>query len=142
MFESFEKLVVWQKAHALMLFVHHQVVLLLPPEEKWDLAAQVRRSGKSVTSNLAEGHGRYYYRDAIRFMYIARGSLSETEKHLIDAKDLAYISESTYLQGRELAGEVHRLMNGYIDYLKRQQPGKDEPGHEINPCPVPAEQDC
>ena len=138
MIETFEKLVVWQKAHALMLFVHRQVVPLLPPEEKWDLASQVCRSSKSVTSNIAEGHGRYYYRDTIRFLYISRGSLSETENHLIAAKDLLYIPESLYRDGRELAGDVHCLLNGYIDYLKRQQPGRDEPGHEINPCPSPA----
>jgi four helix bundle protein len=129
--ETFEKLLVWQKAHALMLFVHRAVVPCLPPEEKWDLTSQIRRSSKSVTANIAEGHGRYYYRDMIRFLYLARGSLSETEKHLIDAKDLEYIPVQLYQQGREMAGEVHRLINGYIDYLKRQRPGSNEPGHDI-----------
>jgi hypothetical protein len=34
--------------------------------------------------------------------------------------------------GRDLAGEAQRLLNGYIDYLKREKPGKDEPGIDIN----------
>ena len=132
MAEVFESLQVWQKAHALMLFVYREVVSHLPPEEKWDLADQIRRSSKSDGANIAEGHGRYYYRDRVRFCYNARGSLSETENHLRAARDLGYITEQTYRQARDLASETQRLLNGYIDYLKRDQPGKNEPGHDIN----------
>ncbi len=130
--ESFESLKVWQKAHELMLFVHREVVPLLAKEEKWDLADQIRRSSKSVGANIAEGYGRFYYKDRIRFCYNARGSLTETENHLIDARHLDYIPQQTYQQGREMAGEAQRLLNGYIDYLKRERPGKDEPGFDIN----------
>jgi four helix bundle protein len=130
--ESFENLKVWQKAHELMLFVHREVVPLLPREEKWDLADQIRRSSKSVGANIAEGYGRFYYKDRVRFCYNARGSLSETEHHLIDARHLEYISPALYQKGRDLAAEAQRLLNGYIDYLKREKPGKDEPGSDIN----------
>ncbi len=130
--ESFENLKVWQKAHELMLFVHCEVVPLLPRDEKWDLADQTRRSSKSVGANIAEGYGRFYYKDRVRFCYNARGSLSETENHLIDARHLEYISPSIYQKGRDLASEAQRLLNGYIDYLKREKPGKDEPGIDIN----------
>jgi four helix bundle protein len=137
MAEGFEGLAVWQKAHELMLFVHCQVVPCLPREEKWNLADQIRRSSKSVGANIAEGHGRFYYRDNVRFCYNARGSLSETEHHLIDALDLAYIPQDIYQQGQSLASETQRLLNGYISYLKRQKPGQNEPGHDIHvdrPC--------
>jgi len=131
MAEGFEKLVVWQKAHALMLFVHREVVPSLPPEEKWDLANQIRRSSKSIKANIAEGHGRFYFRDNMRFCYNARGSLAETENHLVDARDLGYISSETYACARGLTLEVYRLLNGYIKYLKSQKPGASEPGHDI-----------
>jgi four helix bundle protein len=72
--ESFEGLKVWQKAHELMLFVHQEIALLLPKDEKWDLADQIRRSSKSVGANIAEGYGRFYYKDRVRFCYNARGS--------------------------------------------------------------------
>jgi len=130
--EGFESLTVWQKAHELMLFVHREVVPRFPPEEKWDLAIQIRRSSKSVGANIAEGHGRFYYRDNVRFCYNARGSLSETENHLVDARDLAYIPQEIYQRGRALTSETQRLLNGYIGYLKRQKPGEHEPGHDIN----------
>jgi four helix bundle protein len=132
MAEGFEGLEVWQKAHALMLFVHREIVPCLPRDEKWNLADQIRRSSKSVGANIAEGHGRFYYRDNVRFCYNARGSLSETENHLVDAHDLTYISDDVYQRGRALAAETHRLLNGYIAYLKRRKPGQAEPGHDVN----------
>ncbi len=115
-----------------MLFVHREVVPHLPPEEKWNLADQIRRSCKSVGANIAEGHGRYYYRDRMRFCYNARGSLSETENHLRVARELGYISEQIYRQARDRAGEAQRLLNGYIHYLRREIPGKNEAGHDVN----------
>jgi four helix bundle protein len=132
MSEGFEKLLVWQKAHALMLFVHKEIRPHLPKDEKWDLADQICRSSKSVGANIAEGHGRFYYKDRVRFCYNARGSLSETENHLIAAKDLGYIPVPLYQQGRDMAAETQRLLNGFIEYLKREKPGKDEPGIDIN----------
>lgn len=131
MAKGFEELIVWQKAHALMLFIHRRIVPLLPPEEKWDLCSQIRRSSKSVKSNIVEGHGRYYFRDSARFCYNARGSLSETENHLIDAHDLQYVPSEVYNEARSLAAEVQRLLNGYIQYLKQQKPGQHEPGNDI-----------
>jgi four helix bundle protein len=131
MAEGFENLQVWQKAHALMLFVHREVVAKFPKDEKWDLADQIRRSSKSVGANIAEGYARFYYKDRVRFCYNARGSLAETENHLITARDLTYITPEIYVQSRDMADETYRLLNGYITYLKREQPGKDEPGHDI-----------
>ena len=46
--QSFERLTTWQKAHHLMLDVHEKLIPLLPKEEKYDLADQLRRSSKSV----------------------------------------------------------------------------------------------
>jgi four helix bundle protein len=57
--QSFEKLKVWQKAHQLMLDIHHRLLPTLPKEEKYGLVDQLRRSSKSVGANIAEGAGRY-----------------------------------------------------------------------------------
>lgn len=130
---SFESLEVWQKTHELMLFVHREVVPRLPPEEKWDLTLQIRKSAKSSDANIAEGHGRFYFQDNVRFCYNARGSLDETISHLITARDLGYIPLDIYGQGRQLADAAARLMNGYIAYLKRRKVGIDEPGAAIHP---------
>lgn len=131
--KGFEALEVWQKAHELNLFIHKEVVSKLPPEEKWDLIHQIRRSSKSIAANIAEGHGRYYYGDNVRFCYNARGSLAETIDHLIDARDLGYIGLDLYGQARRLADTTYRLLNGYIAYLKRSKIGASEPGANIHP---------
>ncbi len=130
---SFESLDVWKKARELMLFIHREIVPKLPVEEKWDLVSQIRRSSKSVGANIAEGHGRFYFLDNVRFCYNARGSLAETINHLLDAKDLGYISPKLYQEARDMADSVFRLLNGYIAYLKRRKYGADEPGANIHP---------
>jgi len=128
---GFEGLEVWQKARQLMVAVHKRVVPLLPPEEKWGLAHQIRSSSKSVMANIAEGYGRYYYQDNVRFCYNARGSLDETINHLITALDLGYIPQSLYEELRALADETRRLLNGYVGYLKRRRQGEKEPGSNL-----------
>jgi four helix bundle protein len=120
--------VAWQKARELAIFVHQQIVPALPLEEKWDLASQIRRSSKSVMANIAEGHGRYYYQETIRFCYIARGSLEETYSHLIMGHDLGYISDPLFHQAVDLTQEALRVLSGYIAYLKRSKRGGDLPG--------------
>jgi four helix bundle protein len=134
---GFEGLEVWQKARQLMVAVHKQVVPLLPPEEKWGLASQIRRSSKSVMANIAEGYGRYYYQDNVRLCYIARGSLDETISHLITALDLDYIPNTLYDDLRALADETRRLLNGYINFLKRRKQGENEPGSHISAREIP-----
>jgi hypothetical protein len=67
--------------------------------------------------------------------------LSETENHLVTANDLGYIAGPLYRRGRELRAEVDRLLDGYIDFLKRHKPGITEPGHDINVGPLLSETD-
>lgn len=131
MAEGLEGLAVWRKAHELMLFIHHEIVPQLPHNEKWDLADQIRRSSKSVAANIAEGYGRFYYQDNVRFCYNARGSLVETINHLIAARDLNYIPVEVYQTGRSIADDNYRLLNGYIAYLKKSKNGENEPGSKI-----------
>jgi len=120
-----EKLLAWQKARELMLFVHQQVIPLLPADEKWDLKDQIRRSSKSAMANIAEGHGRFYYQETVHFCYIARGSLEETFSHLITAHDLSYISDSLFSHGDAIVHEALQMLNGYIAYLKKTKQGGD-----------------
>ncbi|RPJ28547.1 MAG: four helix bundle protein [Chloroflexi bacterium] len=136
--QSFEKLTTWKKAHQLMLDVHKKLIPLFPKEEKFGLADQIRRSSKSVPANIAEGSGRFYYMDNVRFCYNARGSLDETLSHLIAARDLEYCPISLYEDLRSQIEEIRRLLNGYITWLKAKKVGENEPGaklviHEVSP---------
>jgi four helix bundle protein len=129
--QGFEKLKTWQKAHQLMLEIHKKLIPLLPREEKYDLADQLRRSSKSVPANIAEGAGRFYYMDNVRFCYNARGSLDETLNHLIAARDLGYCPAPLYQDLRGHIEEIRRLLNGYVAWLKAKKIGENEPGAKL-----------
>ena len=133
--KGFESLKVWQKAHGLMLDVHKRLIPLIlkaSSDERFDLASQIRRSSKSISANIAEGYGRFYYGDNVRFCYNARGSLDETINHLIVASDLEYCSKALYVDLRSQADEVRRMLNGYIDWLKEKKIGEKEPGASLH----------
>ena len=103
----------------------YRVVSLLPPEEKYNLADQLRRAATSIILNIAEGYGRFHYLDSLRFYYISRGSMMETLSGLIACDDLKY-TKGEIDQQRELLHSTLRSLNGYIRYVRGQQQGKLE----------------
>ena len=123
-----EKLDVWCKARDLAVRVNQEMLQLLPPEEKWALNQQIRRSSQSIPANIAEGHGRFYFQDNVRFCYIARGSLEETLSHIVYAYKVGYISEILYKSFSVDGENLNRLINGYIGFLKKSKQGANEPG--------------
>lgn len=101
---------------------------MLPPEEKWNLNQQLRRSSLSISANIAEGYGRFYYQDNVRFCYSARGSLEETLSHLIFAFESGFVPEELYKELEQEGEEIDKMLNGYIGYLKKSKKGANEPG--------------
>jgi len=133
-----EKLDVWCQARDFAVRVNKEILPLLPPEEKWSLNQQFRRSSQSVPANIAEGHGRFYFQENVRFCYIARGSLEETLSHIVYAQKVGYIPETLYKSFAVDGENLNRLINGYIGFLKRSKQGANEPGanysvREISP---------
>jgi four helix bundle protein len=126
--KSLESLEAWRKSKEFSLRIYREVLLLLPPEEKWNLNQQLRRSSLSIPANLAEGYGRFYYQDNIRFCYIARGSLEETLSHLVIAQEMKFIPKPLFDSLEQDGEKLTQLINGYINYLKRSKQGQNEPG--------------
>ncbi len=126
--QGLETLEAWRKSKSFAVKVYKEILPLLPQEEKWNLNQQIRRSASSIPANIAEGHGRFYYQENIRFCYIARGSLTETHNHIALASELGYIPQEKYNEIRKLVEELIRIINGYIAYLKRSKIGANEPG--------------
>ncbi len=117
-FQSFTQLEVWQKSRILKKEIM-ELTYSFPPHEKYRLSDQLIRSTRSINSNISEGHGRYTFKDQIHFCIQARGSLSETYNHLIDAFDCNYISKHQLVYFKSLIDEIGGLLNGYISYLRR-----------------------
>ena len=123
-----ETLQVWQRAMAFAVKVCRQVLPSLPSQEKWSLVNQLRRSVQSIPANIAEGYGRFYYQESIRFCYIARGSLEETFSHITLAHCLTYLDDETFQSLANEIQEIRRMLNGYISFLKTSKRGAAEPG--------------
>ena len=68
-----------------------ELVKDFPKEEKFRLTDQMTRSSRSVTANIAEGHGRFHFQENIQYCRQARGSLIETFNHLTVALDDGYL---------------------------------------------------
>lgn len=122
--ENFENLECWQTCYRLKIFVRKGILSKLPKTERFELYSQLLRASRSATANIAEGWGRYHYRDSIKFFLNARGSVSEVIDHGIEAKDWDYISEEELKEIKEQANSCLRLINGYIKHLRKQMDEK------------------
>ncbi len=114
--KDFHELKVWQKAHQLTLAVY-QITAPFPREELYGLTSQLRRSCSSIPANLAEGCGRNGDAEFARFCFIAMGSASELEYHLLLARDLNLIKPNDYEDLAHRAIEVKRMLTALIQKL-------------------------
>ena len=119
--QTFEDLECWKQCRLLRLFVAKEVVPQLPREERHRLGDQVLRAARSTTANIAEGYGRFLYLDNAKFCSNVRGSCHEVLDHLITANDEDLISAELLQRGRDLTGTAVRLLNGYMNYLKKAE---------------------
>ena len=117
----------------------YRLIKQLPQEEKYCLGNQMRRAAVSVTNNIAEGHGRFYFQDNVRFCYIARGSLEETLSHINYAFKVAYLTDTFYKNLAADGENLNRLINGYIGFLKKSKQGANEPGANYAIREVPSD---
>jgi four helix bundle protein len=108
--QDFRNLKVWEKAHALTLGVYRNTKDF-PNDERFGLTSQLRRACASIAANLAEGCARNGDVEFARFTNIALGSASETDYHLLLARDLGYLDKPAYVPLFEQIAEVKRMLN-------------------------------
>jgi four helix bundle protein len=107
---SFRDLTVWRKAIALGETAY-ALTILLPRDQQYELASQIRRAAASVPANIAEGHNRNARRAYANHVAIALGSLAELESHVELANRLDLVDPA---QARKLlaqADEVNRMLH-------------------------------
>jgi four helix bundle protein len=117
---GFENLDVYKAAREYRKRVY-KLIALLPKEETYAPGAQMRRAAISITSNIAEGHGRYNWQDNTRFCRMARGSVAETVDGINMCLDQEYASKEHLENLKQDAERLLKLLNGYIRYLQKQR---------------------
>jgi len=86
-----EDLEAWQEARKLCKGVYH-ITNFYPNNEKYNLIKHLKESTRGVMGNIAEGFGRYFYKESMRFYDIAAGCLEEVRSDIYLSFDAKYIS--------------------------------------------------
>lgn len=115
--KCFTGLIVWEKAHKLVLNVYCNT-RHFPDDERFGLIAQLRRSSSSICANIAEGYKKST-KEFVRYLAIAEGSLEESKYHLILSKDLNYLNEVHFVELYKQCEEIGRMLNSLMQSLDR-----------------------
>ncbi len=113
--KEFRDLVMWQKAHGLVLCIYG-LSRTFPKHELYGLTSQIRRAAVSVPANIAEGFKKRTVAEKIRYLNISQGSLEECRYFLILIEDLGYAETKDALKKLE---EVSKILESYIRGTKR-----------------------
>ena len=116
---SYKDLRVWKKAVDLAVRCYAESADF-PRHETVGLRGQLRRAAVSIGANIAEGHGRFYTREFIKFASNASGSLAELETHVIVAQRLGYLDDRKMEDLLSEAAEVGRMLGGLLKSLRQR----------------------
>jgi four helix bundle protein len=108
-----KKLKAWQLAMDIVIDIY-KITARFPADEKFGLVSQMRRSGVSVPSNIAEGAGRNTKKEFVNFLHIAQGSLSELDTQLELARRLEFVDKITWKKLDDKLIEEDKVLSGLI----------------------------
>ncbi len=114
---SHQRLDAWKVSMDLVTEVYREMQRF-PKHEQYGLCSQIRRAAVSIPANIAEGAGRESKKEYLRFLAIARGSLSELETELEIAKRLEYLDLDA--NAGKLLDRSSYLLNGLIKHIRAQ----------------------
>jgi four helix bundle protein len=114
---DYRKLAAWQEAKQVAVDVY-RLTSTFPPDERFGLIHQMRRSAVSVSSNIAEASGRGSDRSFRAFIRIARGSVLELSSQLEVAAELNLITVESAAPCLARVDRVTRLLSGMLRYRR------------------------
>lgn len=127
---SYKKPEVWQLARDVSIGAHRMTIDLLPKFEMYEEGSQIRRSSKSIRSNIVEGYGRRRYKqDFIRFLTYAHASCDEMIDHLETLKETGSLKDESLF--KQLHDQLDRLgdkLNQFIQSVESQHQSVREEG--------------
>ncbi|MGA2865234.1 MAG: four helix bundle protein [Verrucomicrobiota bacterium] len=116
---DYTKIEAWKLADDLTVAVY-SCTRSFPREELYGLTSQIRRAAYSVPANIAEGSSRESKRDYLHFLYIARGSLTETQYFIHLARRLGYLSEADAEQLHAQTKSTFACLHGLIRAVEKE----------------------
>jgi four helix bundle protein len=81
------------------------------------IGKQMARSADSISANIAEGYGRYHYKENRNFCYFSRGSIIETKGWLKKSKTRKLLSEEQFNILYEKLQTIHLKLNAYLKFI-------------------------
>ena len=90
------------------------------PFTRGTIGKQLVRSADSISANIAEEYGRYFFKENRNFCYYSRGSLLETKNWLGKASRRGIIAKAEYDRLILDLDKLHKSLNGYINYITEQ----------------------
>jgi len=118
---SYKKLKIWQEARQLSIKVH-QMTMTLPKFELYETGSQIRRSSKSIRSNIVEGYGRRRYKsDYIKFLIYAHSSVFETRDHLETLYETGSLTdEVTFYQISNNLDQTGKMLYKFFRFIENR----------------------
>jgi four helix bundle protein len=120
MSQPHQALVVWQRADDLCVHLYRVTQERFPRDEKYGLAAQVRRAAYSVAANIAEGYADSSNRWRLRYLRISSGSLAEVGYALHLAHRLRYLESDNYAALEKAVSGVAAPLHGLIASVRSE----------------------
>jgi four helix bundle protein len=106
--------------------------------EKWPVFAkrtvggQFVRAADSIGANVAEGYGRYHYKENMNFCFYARGSLEETKCWLRRALKRKLVSEEAFHELNTMLNDLLPQLNAYIRSIGKRASTNDRNSSSVN----------
>lgn len=119
--QDFTDLQVWKTGMELVTEIY-ALTRKLPKEEIYGISSQLRRSSTSILANIAEGFGRFTFKDKAAKYTIARGECSEVEAFLLIIVAIGYVSEQDIRTARASVRHERKMLSGLIAACKRNAP--------------------
>lgn len=113
--KGFENLQIWHRAKDLAVFIYKKTEEGKLSKD-FGLRDQIRRSVVSIPSNIAEGDERKSDKEAVRFFYIAKGSIAELRTQIRIAYDIEYLEEDAFLKIDVECDEISKMLGGIIKH--------------------------
>ena len=115
--KSYRNLEIWVKSKELAVKIY-KITSLLPMEDRFSLADQLRRAAISIPSNIAEGQQRYSIKEFIHFVSISRGSTAELITQLEIVSELYTELNSSVMPLLDEYNKLGKRLYNLLAYLK------------------------